>query len=1088
MAKPPTFIQFDQDPRNPAGYVIRPSGYLGGSDFDRYRSASASVHRSGWYDRDRRIAVVPNAWEARRLLEALQGVGFVVKVFGPDVSQAQPPKAAEAVPDAIEVRNDPENAGEYLIAPSNFLGGEGFNLFRQACKNVTKFVQRAMGKFQSAPSAEDALECINRLQAAGFLVRVQPEAYTVLKRFGENRDEAARQGQRGVEQHMAYVKETLARSNTTLRPYQEQGVRWMFGRDRLLLADDQGTGKTIQLLSALPPDAPVVVVCPKSVMGMWKNESGRLYNRRARYHRSADTWAWPQRGEVVVMNYAALSRSKFTTGPDGAFPGTVLIADEAFSVKGSSKKGKQGYSERSHQFSELVKKVFDASGKVWMSTGTPVANNAMELWNLLSNAQMVKASFGTYQNFKDVFKAELWTPPSSGPGSRIPAHLVWGLPDPHVIAPILAKIVLRRLKTEVWEDMPQKIHQVIPVLIEKKEQRKLDQFWDKLTAGGFNPDILDANKVPFEKMSEARNVLAMAKIPAMLEMVEDFEERGEPVVVFSCFLGPIQELAKRPGWGVLTGSVSIEKRVETIADFQAGKLKGIAITLGTGKEGITLHRASSMIIVDRSYTPADNKQAEDRIHRIGQVESKVHYYLLEADHLLDKNLNKIIEEKSQLFDAVLDAGRSRIVDMGRGRQEDVRVMPQLVEGGVRRLAAPRPISLGDDYGDGGGRGSRPADDELPKLGGPARPAKSALEEWAMRGLEAVVEMDPDRAREENGIGFSKFDGGLGHRLAMLTASGNANDDQWEQAVGLARKYRGQIVGAIGMPSEIAAEAGWVEKKKPRKKATKAAAGASRASGGSVASDLGAFIGGAPSEAVGRPASNNLEAWAGEGIEWLAEQTTDSDIWYSNSPGFSPTDRATGRLHAAKVATGRATDEDWKEVVHLARRYMHQIVAGIGGIGETWPIRSGNPLRRGSSREAFSWNVREMMHTGRPQKQAVAIAYATRRRTSNPYPSDEERGAAMFARNAEMSARDAEKLAKGQPLAWAAWAIGTKSLDSMRVWDMTREKLAQGGYLVAGRPKRVRGGDGMRGGTVSTYILTAKGVKLARTWAGRGSRA
>ena len=84
------------------------------------------------------------------------------------------------------------------------------------------------------------------------------------------------------------------------------------------------------------------------------------------------------------------------------------------------------------------------------------------------------------------------------------------------------------------------------------------------------------------------------------------------------------------------------------------------------------------------------------------------------------------------------------------------------------------------------------------------------EEWARRGLLTVAGLDPDRAREENGVGFSKFDGAFGHDIAEK-AQGLMSDKQWETAVRLANKYRRQIGEA---PEPIAKKEAVPEAKQP----------------------------------------------------------------------------------------------------------------------------------------------------------------------------------------------------------------------------------------------------------------------------------
>lgn len=74
-----------------------------------------------------------------------------------------------------------------------------------------------------------------------------------------------------------------------------------------------------------------------------------------------------------------------------------------------------------------------------------------------------------------------------------------------------------------------------------------------------------------------------------------------------------------------------------------------------------------------------------------------------------------------------------------------------------------------------------------------RPAATETEAWAAAGLVFVQACDDDRAQEENGVGFSKYDNAFGHSLAdRLKSTGRLTEKQWQAAIKLATKYRRQI--------------------------------------------------------------------------------------------------------------------------------------------------------------------------------------------------------------------------------------------------------------------------------------------------------
>jgi Helicase conserved C-terminal domain len=178
----------------------------------------------------------------------------------------------------------------------------------------------------------------------------------------------------------------------------------------------------------------------------------------------------------------------------------------------------------------------------------------------------------------------------------------------------------------------------------------MDEMYDEWSGFLNTEDALP----PFEQFSLIRSKLAESRIPHLIEMVETHEEEGIPLVVFSAHKAPILELGKRPGWAVITGSTSISDRRDAVSMFQAGLLKGIALTIQAGGVGLTLTHAWKAIFIDLDWTPALNSQAADRICRIGQTKPCEIVHMV-SDHPLDMHIMKLIMKKMDLFDKAIDS-------------------------------------------------------------------------------------------------------------------------------------------------------------------------------------------------------------------------------------------------------------------------------------------------------------------------------------------------------------------------------------------------------------------------------------------------
>jgi SWI/SNF-related matrix-associated actin-dependent regulator 1 of chromatin subfamily A len=462
--------------------------------------------------------------------------------------------------------------------------------------------------------------------------------------------------------HLAELCEELAERGLSPRPYQVTGIEYLAGQDRALLFDDMGLGKTIQVLLALPRDARAVLVVPAQVKGNWARECRTWRPDLTPTMLSGrKSFRWPDAGEVVITNYEILSKGEdLAAAPDGV----IVVADEAHKVKNNK-------AARTKNFRSLGAKARKAGGATWLLTGTPMLNRPGELWNVLQGADLAKRAFGSYDRFMEVFNGERGT-----------WGIEWGRLGPEddyddfgrclvkswdEALACLAKVGLGRRKDVVAKDLPSKVFQTVEVE-SKGAASKLKALWADFEKAGFtlvdgemlNPagdpatlEDITGDKLLFERISNVRKVVATAKVPALVKLVEDYEENGEPLVVFSAHKAPVEELAKRDGWATITGDHTAEQKTATVEAFQAGKLKGVACT-NAAIEGITLTHASHMIFVDRFWTPGLNAQAEDRIHRIGQ-ERTCFYTDLVIDHPMDSLVHGLLAVKRDHVETIHQA-------------------------------------------------------------------------------------------------------------------------------------------------------------------------------------------------------------------------------------------------------------------------------------------------------------------------------------------------------------------------------------------------------------------------------------------------
>lgn len=511
--------------------------------------------------------------------------------------------------------------------------------------------------------------------------------------------------------------------------------------DRLYVTRDYIlTHNTLEVLVALPANVPVLVVCPAVAKGDWRGEL-----RKWRPGVSTDTlygrssFRWPRPGEVLITNYEILpdihDRDGLTDAKgnvirracDGKLPaepckgckeritwlgppgqaGSQMITvrdshkedceergrmKEPFDCMGCHpflatapsdlvvvfdeiQKIKHWKSQRTRRSYAIAESGRKRNGRSWGASGTPIENEPSELWTIARVIGAAEASFGSHDDFVALFKGK----------RKHFGGYEWGVPGDEVVER-LQRFMLRRIKHEVLPQLPRKTWGWHEVKLDVRALREIELL---IKQSGRTVDqvaaLLQEQEIGFEMMSAVRAALAFAKIPAMMEIVEDFEERNEPLIVFSAHRAPIDVLASRPGWVIITGDLDAKKKTAAADSFQNGFVArdgepyeteerdgvsirrridrvtrqriypiGIAITIPAGSVSLTLTRACNELFVDRSWKPTENAQAEDRAVRIGQTRG-THVKTLVANHPLDERLAEIIDRKLRLIQSSVDA-------------------------------------------------------------------------------------------------------------------------------------------------------------------------------------------------------------------------------------------------------------------------------------------------------------------------------------------------------------------------------------------------------------------------------------------------
>ncbi len=444
----------------------------------------------------------------------------------------------------------------------------------------------------------------------------------------------------------------------TLRPYQELGFRWLhfLHRARLggILADDMGLGKTLQVIAlagALAEEGrltePILVVAPTSVLGTWAAEAARFAPglrvrvvEQSSMKRTQTVAAVAADADMLVTSYTLL---RLDAEEYAAQAWSAVFLDEAQFVKNRQ--------ARAHQ---AVRKL-RAPAK-FAVTGTPLENNLMDLWSLLSIT--APGLFPDPAGFTDTYRRpiESGTDPAA-------------LPRLHRrVRPLM----LRRTKEGVAAELPPKQEQVLRVPLSPGHRRLYDKqlAHERKKVLGLVDD-LKHNRITILSSLTLLRQLALspalvmpghaavsAKLDALVELVTELAAEGHRALVFSQFtgyLGLARDRLTDEGIGTSYLDGRTRDRAARIEAFRTGTDPVFLISLKAGGFGLTLTEADYVFILDPWWNPAAELQAIDRTHRIGQ-EKHVMVYRLVSEDTIEEKVVALQERKRDLFAKVVGEG------------------------------------------------------------------------------------------------------------------------------------------------------------------------------------------------------------------------------------------------------------------------------------------------------------------------------------------------------------------------------------------------------------------------------------------------
>lgn len=413
--------------------------------------------------------------------------------------------------------------------------------------------------------------------------------------------------------------------------YQKQGVRFVDrAGGRCLIADAPGLGKTAQAIGfAQLHNLKTLIVSPLSVVPNWKKEIKKFTGK--------DATIWDSKGydgkksvQYHITHYDAVSKNHQWLR-DEKFE--LLVCDEATLLKNRQTiraKALLGSWKERRKYPGIKTKY-----SIFL-TGTPVLSRPIEVFSLLS--YLDKDRFNNFFHFTQRYGG--W----KGEAPR-------NLQDLH---DRIKDVVIRRKKSEVLTDLPQKQRNDLYVELTQSEQKEYKTLLQEMF-GHWRMD----GKPSVKHMPKLQGFLIEKKLPRLYEMIDEFLDNDKPLLIFCNYIDPLKQILKKYGTAaaILTGSMKKEDRQITIEKLSTGQAKIGLFSLTAGAMGIDglQHQIDTVVFLNCDWIPANHEQAEDRTHRIGQKSQVQVYYMLCVD-TIDEYMREILQEKQAIADMIVDGG------------------------------------------------------------------------------------------------------------------------------------------------------------------------------------------------------------------------------------------------------------------------------------------------------------------------------------------------------------------------------------------------------------------------------------------------
>ena len=435
-----------------------------------------------------------------------------------------------------------------------------------------------------------------------------------------------------------------------LMNFQKEGLDFLLkSSGNALLADEMGLGKTVQTLSYVSTEKqtfPVLIVAPLVTLNNWEREIEKFLKKKSRNGRILESES-PSvtlirtgkskdlpKSDIYVINYELLLKRSGDLEQVGI---RTIVCDEVHNLR-----------SKTTQKYKAVKKLAALSTvqyRIGLS-GTPIYNRGSEIWPIIDILK--PGLLGSFKEFCEYFcyvndkgKAIVLENKRASLRNELQKH-----------------VMLRRKKADVLKELKDKVRYKEVIASDTDYYlEELDKIWKKLEDEQKEAQTEFSKSASYHRAIQSeRQIAGVAKLPHVINFVKNIMEIEESVVVF-CHHKVIHKLLHESLQEFspvsIIGGQSDSTRQDQIDKFQKGESKLMIAGIRAGNVGINLTKAKYVIFAELDWSPAIHRQAEDRLHRIGQKNTVFAYYLI-GNGTLDDHVASILVDKSYEIDAIMD--------------------------------------------------------------------------------------------------------------------------------------------------------------------------------------------------------------------------------------------------------------------------------------------------------------------------------------------------------------------------------------------------------------------------------------------------